>query len=290
MMMTKNILNKKVMKRILVPSDFSPSSEEALKFGLALAARTKGEVIVMHSVNIPSLYDLSAASGGMFGYEPDFVEEIEGVAEREFGKVKEKLGSQVNMRLEVMHGDIIEGIRRIHTANPVDVAIVGASGVTSMQEIFIGSNTEKIVRNSPVPVFVIRQAPPIDKIKNILLPTSLEGDQENFMKVVATLQAFFNATLHILLVNTPNNFISELMARKALNEFVLHHRLNNYKLYFKSYITEEDGIIEFATSEKMDLIAMGTHARKGLAHLFNGSITEDVVTRIHCPVWTCALR
>ncbi len=52
----------------------------------------------------------------------------------------------------------------------------------------------------------------------------------------------------------------------------------------------EEGIIEFAEHEKIDLLVMATHARKGLAHMFNGSVTEKIVNRLDYPVWTYALE
>jgi nucleotide-binding universal stress UspA family protein len=109
------------------------------------------------------------------------------------------------------------------------------------------------------------------------------------MRRVKELLDFFDASLDILLVNTPLHFRPDSEAKDLLKEFVAHYKLENYKLHFKNYYTVEQGIIQFAHDEKVDLIVMPTHALKGLAHLFNGSITEDVVNHIQSPVWTYCL-
>jgi nucleotide-binding universal stress UspA family protein len=47
-----------------------------------------------------------------------------------------------------------------------------------------------------------------------------------------------------------------------------------------------DGIVEYAKREGIDLIVMGTHGRKGLAHMFLGSVAERVIRTAPCPVLT----
>jgi nucleotide-binding universal stress UspA family protein len=104
------------------------------------------------------------------------------------------------------------------------------------------------------------------------------------------LQKFFDATLHILHINTPVHFKRDAEAHEAMVEFAKHYKLANYKLHFRSYENEGNGIIDFAYTEKMDLIAMATHARKGLAHVFNSSMTESVVNHIQVPIWTYCIK
>jgi nucleotide-binding universal stress UspA family protein len=53
---------------------------------------------------------------------------------------------------------------------------------------------------------------------------------------------------------------------------------------------ESDGIIEYAKEVKANMIAMGTHARKGLNHLLMVSVTEEVVNHVQLPIWTYTIR
>jgi nucleotide-binding universal stress UspA family protein len=52
----------------------------------------------------------------------------------------------------------------------------------------------------------------------------------------------------------------------------------------------EVGVIDFTHKINADMVAMGTHARKGLSHFFKGSVTEDVVNHVDCPIWTYAIK
>ncbi len=266
-------------------------SKEALKLALDIASKTKGKVNVLHVIYTPVMYDTTFAGATPVAYNPDFIAGMEEDAKSEFETFCKAYSTEtVSPTLEITQGDIVSSIKRLIEKKKIDLVVMGTSGSSGLEEIFIGSNTEKVVRNVSVPVFTVRTAPSLDSIKNILLPIPLEAGQTTFMRKVKELQAFFKARLHLLLINTPSHFLGDQEAEKALEKFAKHYQLENCETHFRNFKKEENGIIDFAYSEKMDMIAMGTHARKGLAHLFNGSITEDVVNHIECPVWTYSLK
>lgn len=279
------------MKRILVPCDFSKPSQEAFKLAVSMAAKTSGEVIVLHVVYVPMMYDPSLAGGTPLAFESQFLSQMEGDVKKTFEKMKKDWGSDsVKTTLELSFQEIISAIKHTAENKHVDLVVMGTTGASGAKEVFIGSNTEKAVRHSPVPVLAVRTAPKVETIKNILLPTTGDLNQPEFIRKLRELQNFFQATLHILLINTPQNFRNDANARITLDNFANQYKLANYKLHFRNYRNEEDGIINFANDEGIDLVTMATHARKGLSHLFHGSITENVVNHILCPIWTYAIN
>ena len=167
---------------------------------------------------------------------------------------------------------------------------MGTHGASGWKEYFIGSNTEKIVRFSTAPVLAIRKSFELHQIKNIALPITLQLNQEEFVKRVKELQSFFSAKLHLLLVNTPYNLRRTADEMKLMEEFANNNKITNYTLNIRNDFYEHDGIINFAHEIKADMIAMATHGRRGLAHLVAGSVTEDVVNHVDCPIWTYAVK
>ncbi|NJN41340.1 MAG: universal stress protein [Flammeovirgaceae bacterium] len=159
-----------------------------------------------------------------------------------------------------------------------------------MKEYVIGSNTEKIVRWSKVPVIAIKKYVKGSSIKNIIFPNTLERDQEDLVMKVKALQEFFKATLHILYVNTPANFRNDGENKKRLEEFSKRFMIKNFTLNIYNDIHEEVGVLNFSKSVKADMIAISTHGRKGLSHLLSGSIAEDLVNHIECPIWTSVVK
>ena len=278
------------MKKILVPCDFSTQSNEAYKVAIELATRAKGEIFLAHVIAIPTLYNTEYA-GDPLAFDPLYLKRMEEDIKKELEKMKKQAASDsIVVSTEVVYGELISGIKQIAETRKIDQIVMGTAGASGFTEIFIGSNTEKVVRFSPVPVLAVRKAIGLRSVRNILLPSTLDLNQTDFVNKLKELQKFFDATLHILFINTPAHFRRDAEAKEALEEFAKHYKLTNFKTYFRNYVREDHGIIDFAYSEQMDIIAMATHARKGLAHLFNSSVTESVVNHIQSPIWTYCLK
>lgn len=277
------------MKRILVPCDFSLPAQEAYKLAATIAAKNNGEVLLLHVINIPVVYD--PGLGGLPYTDPTLLEDLEAAGIKNFETLLADAAiPSVRTSYQITNGDILSSILQYTEEKNIDLIIMGTTGSSGIAEIFIGSNTEKVVRHAQVPVLAVRQAPSVDSIKNILLPSTLSLDHVTFMNKVKAVQDFFQATLHILLINTPSRFRNHAEANQALEAFARYYHLKNYKTHLSNYSSEADGIIDYANDEHIDLVLMGTHARTGLSHLFKGSITERVVNHIQYPVWTCHLQ
>jgi hypothetical protein len=141
-----------------------------------------------------------------------------------------------------------------------------------------------------VPVIAVRKAPAIDQVRKIVLPTTLRLDQHALIEKVKELQAFFNASLEVLWINTPMNFKTDLESKSLLEDFARNYKLTNFHLHVRNDTIEEDAITHFAREIKADMVTMATHGRRGLAHTLMGSVTEDVVNHLQCPIWTFSLH
>jgi len=283
---------KKIMKRILVPCDFSKPSKEAFHTAVAIAQNTNGTVTVLHVMFPQTIYDPNFLGDPMtVAPTAEFIESLRADAQKAFESLKSSLDKDAPpTEFEIQVGGLLESIQTITKNKKIDLVVMGTSGTSGLEEIVIGSNTERVVRFSKVPVLAVRTALHVSSIKNIALPTTGALDQTTFISRVKALQHFFKARLHVLLINTPVSFRSEAEGHEVLTEFARHYQLEDYELHFKSYFHEDEGIIDFAATAHIDLIAMGTHARKGLSHLFSGSVTEDVVNHTHKPIWTSSLE
>src|SRR5690606_28991851 len=96
------------------------------------------------------------------------------------------------------------------------------------------------------------------------------------------------AKMHLVYVNTTNSFLTTMQAEEMMANFIAETkpRLAGLQTNLYNDISVETGILNFSQSVNADLIGMGTHGRKGLAHFFNGSISEDLVNHAKRPVIT----
>jgi hypothetical protein len=71
---------------------------------------------------------------------------------------------------------------------------------------------------------------------------------------------------------------------------VTRYMFSNCTTNIYNDLFEESGIVNFAHEVNADILVMGTHGRKGLSHIFAGSVTEDVVNHIDIPIWTLIVK
>jgi nucleotide-binding universal stress UspA family protein len=277
------------MKKILVPCDFSTQSRNAFHTALSFAAAVSGEVHLLHVIEIPVLQDpllmpIPAFEEGLFG-------ELNDKAKEQYAKMVVDVPAEQVVITKVSYGVTSSMILDYARENHIDLIIMGTRGSSGIREMLVGSNTEKIVRQSPVPVLALRKGFNKDQIKDIVFPNSLETEkQESLVSHVKALQNFFNAKLHIVWINTPSNFLPDNKTQDRLKTFVNRFMFSNYTTNIYNDLFEESGIVNFAHEVKADILVMGTHGRKGLSHIFAGSVAEDVVNHIDIPIWTLTVK
>lgn len=276
------------MKRILVPCDFSDPAVQAFKLAAEIARENHEEVLLLNVVELPVLHD--SVMMPTLSFEEAFLKEVRERAMEHFKTMKEKWGKDVKLDYRVEYGATAPTIRQFIDDEKIDLVIMGTHGASGMKELFLGSNAEKIVRSSPVPVLTIKKQTPLTSIKNIVFPTLPTTDNDDLLNHVKDLQNFFKAKLHVLYVNTPALFTRDTITHRQMKEFAQRYMLKDYTLNVYNDLSEEEGVRNFTTEIKGDLIAMTTHGRKGLAHVLSGSIAEDVVNHVECPIWTYKLK
>ena len=273
------------MKTILVPCDFSKPAINAYRFALNIAASRKGSIHLVYVIELPVLHDSMLMP--VLSVEKDLMETMKVEAEKNFKKLVEKYKTEnIRVRSEIVFGAVSTMIIDYVKAKNIDVIVMGSHGATGIKEFFVGSNTEKIVRSSQVPVFVLKDYYD-DPIEKIIFPYTPEtDDQVALVKEVIRLQKFYKAHIHIVWVNTPAVFYRDVSILKKMNHFSKRYKLRNFTIHVFNDLNERDGIINFTDTIGGDLIVMGTHGRKGIAHLVSGSTTESVVNHVQWPVWT----
>lgn len=273
------------MKKILVPCDFSDSAVQAFKFAVEIANQSKGEIILLNVVEIPVIHD--SVMMPTMSFEETYLKDMKARADHDFDKMKSKWAKDgPKVKSFVEYGAPTVLVSQFVEEMKIDLVVMGTKGATGLKEFFVGSNTEKIVRWSSVPVIAIKKSVKANSIKNIVFPSTLHKDEEELTMRIKALQSFFKATLHIVYINTPSNFRTDVITRQSLNDFAKRFMLKDYTLNVYNDLSEEAGVRNFTSEVKGDMIAMATHGRKGLNHLMSGSIAEDVVNHIDCPIWT----
>ena len=270
------------MKRILVPTDFSKQAENALQVAAQMAAKYDGEIFLLHSMEIP----LHLANSGESGSLPEALYFIK-LAEKRFSDLRKKpFLENISIHETIGHGEIYDDIQEVVKNNDIELVIMGSHGSSGFKEMFIGSNTEKVVRTSTIPVLVIKNHHAEFDISDFVFATDFSEEcRKPFMQAQKFAKSV-EAKMHLLLINTPSGFKTTAEAREMMENFVRGTASDNYTLNIYNDNSVEKGILNFAKETRAQLVGMSTHGRKGLSHFFNGSISEDMVNHANMPVIT----
>lgn len=275
------------MKNILVPTDFSDQAEKALKVAAQLARKFDGEIFLLHMLELPLQLIDPIGGGGQNMPEAIFFMKL---AHQRFNKImKEPYLEGIKVHETVEFHRAFEGIMEIGKEKKCDLIVMGSHGSSGFQEMFIGSNTEKVVRHSEIPVLVIKNEIEDFDIGNFIFATDAKKIHSNILEKAVNFAKTMGAELHLLFVNTPNDFVTSKEAHQRIQEFTGILNNGDYKIHIYNDISVEQGILNFANKINAGLIGIGTHGRKGLAHFFNGSISEDLVNHANRPVVTFKL-
>ncbi|WP_299457008.1 universal stress protein [uncultured Microscilla sp.] len=273
------------MKKILVPIDFSEQSINAFNVAKNIAKKADAEVLLL---NVIEPY-MPFSEVGYTATEQDYISHLKDTSVSHLKRMAEEdNGIKVSSQVEI--GSIFKVIKTYINDQAIDLVVMGTQGASGLEEILIGSNTEKIVRTSACPVLTVRNTADSFEVKALVFATNLRQEQVKAVEILKEFQQFFGAHIHLVYVNTPNAFLSSHEIKEQSDEFVKKANLENFTLHVESDVNEEIGVIHAAENLGVDMIAMGTHQRKGLAHWFAGSIAEDVVNHANRPVLTFGLK
>ncbi|WP_324719974.1 universal stress protein [Salinimicrobium sp. HB62] len=277
------------MKKILVPTDFSEQAENALKVAAQLAEKFNAEIYLLHLIELPA--DMVNPVGETRSNDLPEALFFMKLAKKKFDDLLSRpylKGLKVHDTVEI--NKAFEGIIDTSKKHGCDFIVMGSQGATGLREMFIGSNTEKVVRTSDIPVLVVKNEHPSFEVNNFIFATNLETTGRKTLQKVISLAKTFEARLHLVYINTANEFVTTDDCDKKLKNYMEGVAFDNYEFHVFNDDSVEQGILNFSRKINADVMGIATHGRKGLSHFFNGSISEDLVNHANSPVITFKLE
>lgn len=270
------------MKKILVPVDFSEHSEYALQVAAKIAKQHGAGIVLLHMIGMS---DSVLANS-------EIAEEAEAKYYLNLAKGKIKQYTEKEYLKAVPLEGIIQNYKDFEEVNNVagekkcDLVIMGSHGTSGLSELFVGSNTEKVVRTSDVPVIVIKKPHEDFTINKIVMATDFAKESVPVYKKADAFAKLFKASLEVVHINTTGaNFIGYDIVEKRLEAFKKELD-SNIQVNFYSHPSVERGVFKYCHEKNADLLVIPTHGRKGLAHFVVGSLAENISNHAQMPVMT----
>jgi len=272
------------MKKILVPIDFSKPSEYAAKMAAEIAKKTNATIYLIHLIELPSgVIDMGSSSHFSI---PESMLYLRKTKEKVL-EFKEKVFSKkIKVEYFIKINNPFEGIKKYAKKIDADLIVMGSKGHSEFEEIMIGSNTEKVVRTSNIPVITVKKDDKKFKLKNLVFASNFKKENKAVFNKFIDFANQFNSKIHLLKINTPSNFEGTREAKEKVMAFIKDYSLPKHSINIYNDTSVEKGILNFSKDNNSDLIALCTHGRSGLSHLFSPSVTKNLSKNALKPMLT----
>ncbi len=284
-------------RKILVATDFSAGAERALDTALALAAPAKGEVHVVHALEIPlPMFEPYAVA-----LPPELIGAARKTAQEKLAAAGEKVRAR-GLTGTTFLGEVPASMCVAERAKAIgaDLAVIGTHGHTGFKRFLLGSVAERTVKESPVSVLTVKGEGRAEAPKTIVIGVDFSKHSQEAVELAADWARAFGATLYLVHglelrmpfvtpyeVSVPDALIDAAYAegKKRLQELAGKLTGVNVRTELASAPAHAalDGVAERV---RADLIVTGSRGLGGIKHAVLGSVAERTLRHAPCSVLT----
>ena len=155
-------MKTKILKKVLIALDYNPTAQKVAETGFSLAKSLNAEVTLLHVITDPVFYTTSGFSPimGYTGYvdvDPTLLDSVDGLKNASIqylDKSRQHLGDKT-IQILVKEGDFAETILKTAKELHSDIIVMGSHSQKWLENIVMGSVTEKVLHLSSIPLFII---------------------------------------------------------------------------------------------------------------------------------------
>ena len=271
--------------KILVPYQFNKASEYALEAGIDLALSMQGQLTLCHVAEIASYHNFNAKVA-----ESYMRELINFLQVKMQGLIKKWVPEDLVADQKVVIGNPAREIVNLTNQGDHQMVVMGYQTSLTPRHKITGSNVERVIRFSNIPVLTVREPTASSDIGDIVFATDFKQIPSYVVQQLTKFQTAMEANLRIVRINTRENWVSSRDAESLMDEFRRRHHLANFEFETYDDLTPETGIINYAHHIHAGTIAMGIQSFTRLDTLVHHHhIAEDLVKTAHQLMWTCAM-
>lgn len=275
------------MKKIVFPTDFSDEAAQALSITAQLVRQLPATLHLVHVLPpTPAGY-----SSLLRDADAQYLQTIGEIEQLFDATLLLPCLQNLKVHTHVVFGndptDLLEDPRFCDA----DLLVVASAGASGWKEALLGSNAEHLIRRAKMPTLVLKNPPAYLSVNTIVFASDFEDSFDSSVDLLQTLiDGFDYPTVHLLFVNTLGRFVPTHTIRPRMEAFAARHCLGGSILNQLDEFDVEKALLTFAQEKKADLIVLGTHGWRGLHHLLQGSLAEDVANHAPIPVLTLPVR
>ena len=279
---TLDTINKEdIMKKLIVPIDFSDCSKNALANAIKIAERMKLDLVLYHSVMVP----VGFAEGAPVGGADYSFQELEKQSRASLNEVVTEfpLLEQITYETAIQYGPLHEGINEMNEDGSVAMVVMGTHGASGFAKALIGSNAYYVMKNVACPVIALPEDADITKMTHIgIAGDFLSVPNPDLIHTVTELARAFYAQLHVIHIDTGDVEVKgQIDVARRMEKYLKN---NNHTFHFRKFDDVEEGLEETAQELNIELLAMIAKHHGFFDRLRNASHTKKMVLDIPMPL------
>lgn len=272
------------MKTFIVPTDFSETSKNAARFAAQVAAQVPDASIILY--NVFDKIETGGSDGSAFENDHEARKQIMETALESVKRDMLGIAPSITVTTKAEEdGSFINSLERLARSQKADMIIMGITGATRLEQIFIGSNALTMVNKNICPVMIVPPDAQFTGIKNVAFTSDFKDVAKTTpLKPIQAVLNIFNPTVHVVNVDSEHyvEVTEEYKAEKAVLEDILKDYKREY--YFIRLFDFVEAINQFATDHSIDMILTVPKSHSFLGSLFTSSSTKKLAYHSHVPV------
>ena len=275
------------MKKILFPTDFSETANNAFIYALHFASQMKASILTLHTYELP---DIGTAVGYTLPntlqafYESIDINELENFKEAlpSLRKIADDNGfDQIEMKHALVSGIAKSTILEVANDENIDLIVMGTDGARGFKEIFVGTRAAEIMENANCPVLAVPSKATFDgKLDNFAVTTEYKEEEIHGIQKLLSIANLLDA--HVTCLNVDLSHTHEYLDKMKNIKSVIGDKNISYKVL--DGIRLEQTILRYLTDNKIDILAMVTHKRNFIEELFQNSFTKQLAYHSTVPI------
>jgi nucleotide-binding universal stress UspA family protein len=265
------------MKKILYPTDFSDTAENAFLYALQIADTLGASVITLHAFDRPDISNISLPHVLREVYDSIDLDAFENY-EDEIPLLRDVASDNGYYHIPMVHvleeGAPVSAILRTANKNKADLIVMGATGAGKMQSFFFGTISGKVLEEAHCPVIVVPAAATFDGlIDHIAVAINFQEEDVLIVEALRKFRDQLGCQLHIVHIDTSSNG----QARERMAHFCQPWQQDKRMLsHCIAHADINEGLENFIREQNMDLLAILSHKRGWMEQLFHQSRAKEL--------------
>lgn len=266
------------MNTLIIPTDFSPTAENAMYYAAELALVTEADILLAHVYQIPvSMNDMPVILIS--------AEELKKSADDNLDRCRQELSNAypgLTIKIESRLGDVHEELDNLCKRIKPLAIVMGSHGISGFERLIFGSTTVSVIRHSRFPVIAVPSNFKQFSLRKIAMAADLQDAEKTPFEKIIEMAQHFNASFHIVHVVNKEEKDSDLQRDILLNQLQPLHPV--YQTIHSDNVTE--GLLNYLKDVQADLLLVLPHEHNFIERLFSKLHAVDIVSHAPIPVMT----